>query len=93
MAKYCDVATSRPGAGNDPVGSPSDLLRRLPIGHSVGPQTPSRTILSDVDRSTPLVIAIVPLEKIVGLLGNATEAGDSTCFRRPGQRAREHLSE
>jgi hypothetical protein len=55
-----------------------------------------RTVGLDINKSavqvTPTSLE-VPFEKVVRFLGDDTETDDSTCFRGPRQRAREHSGE
>ena len=73
-----------PGPLDHPVGPAAHVGGRLAVRHAVGPQRPARPLHADLGGGQALVVAVVPLDEVVGDLGPVAEPGQPAGLERPG---------
>src|SRR5947207_4159352 len=83
------VAVSRAHLLDHAVGPRPDLLGRLAVRRAVTEDRPARSLLTDLGRRLPLVVAVVPLHQVVPRLRDVAEPRHAAGLRGPLQRAGE----
>lgn len=90
---HCDISAERAHLFDDAVRARGHLGERLPVGHAVIPQVPTRLPLVDLGCGQPFVIAVVPLAEVGVEPRVAGQAGQLAGEPSADERAAEHRVE
>ena len=81
MAEHQDMTIDGSQSDNDPVGSVTDGLDRLPAGTAVAEQVPIGPVLADISGAPALILAVIPFLQVrveLSLLAEASQLAGAT---------------